>query len=314
MSTDSALRPLVSVVIPARDAASTLGACLRALAGQSLAASEFEAIVVVDRDSADASPSVAREAGVQVLASGSSGAAAARNAGVKAARGEWVAFTDADCIPSRTWLTALLEAVRSVSGAPALGAAGTTLGYRSTSDAARFVDLTGGLLAERHLAHQRYPWAPTGNVMYRRAALAAVGGFDARFRTYEGCDLHTRLQREVGGVFVFAPRAVVLHHHRADWRSYWRQQVGYGVGYGQFFRRYESELTWTPTNEVRSWLAVAASLGRALVVRRGDAGLVARGDAVKRLAQRVGFVRSYWNPGEARRWRQEAAPQAGSAA
>jgi glycosyltransferase involved in cell wall biosynthesis len=291
----------VSVVVPARDAQKTLAECLRALASQSLPRADFEVIVVVDRDSRDDSAAIAAAAGVRVIKSDDRGAPAARNQGIAAARGEWVAFTDADCMPSRTWLSQLLSAVANRPNA--LGAAGLTLGYRSDTAAARYVDLTGGLRAERHLAHERYPWAPTGNVMYRRAALNKVGGFDARFRTYEGCDLHTRLVREVGGPFLYVPQAVVLHRHRAGWRAYWRQQLGYGVGYGQFFRRYQSELRWRARDELRAWLSVAASVGRAAIPRGGDAGLMGRGSAVKQLAQRIGFVRSYWNPLESGRWR-----------
>ena len=234
--------PRVSVVIPARNAERTLSECLRAVAAQTLARSDYEVIVVVDRASRDGSAAIATAAGARVLVSERAGAAAARNAGIAAAGAPWIAFTDADCLPTRTWLGHLVSVAESNGAAPLLGAAGRTVGYRSTSSAARFVDLTGGLHADRHLAHERYPWAPTGNVMYRRAALQAVGGFDIRFRTYEGCDLHTRLVREVGGEFAFVPEAVVLHQHRSGWRAYWRQQVGYGVGYGQFFRRYETEL------------------------------------------------------------------------
>lgn len=297
------VQPLVTVVVPARNAERTLPDCLRALAAQSSSRDQYEVIVVVDPDSRDGSANVAAAAGCRVLTSDRSGAAAARNTGIAAARADWVAFTDADCIPSRTWLSQLLKAVDDIDGT-AIGAAGPTLGHQSRSAAARFVDLTGGLHADRHLAHERYPWAPTGNVMYRRSALEAVGGFDVRFLTYEGCDLHTRLLRRVGGRFAYAAGALVMHHHRAGWRAYWRQQVGYGIGYGQFFRRYESELAWQATDELRAWAAVLTALGRAAIPRRGDAGLLARGTAIKSLAQRVGFVRSYWNRGEARRMRQ----------
>jgi hypothetical protein len=131
-----------------------------------------------------------------------------------------------------------------------------------------------------------------------------VGGFDDRFKTYEGCDLHTRLMRAVGGSFAYVPTAVVMHQHRAGWRAYWRQQVGYGVGYAQFFRRYREELAWQATDELRAWLAVAGGVARALTTRGTDAGLVARGGAIKGLAQRIGFVRAYWNPLETRRWQQ----------
>jgi glycosyltransferase involved in cell wall biosynthesis len=306
-------QPRVSVVIPARDAGATLGACLRALRSQTMAPDQYEIIVVVDRDSRDGSRRVAQDAGVRVLVSDGSGAASARNAGVAAAGGAWIAFTDADCIPSRSWLRALLATAEGTGG-PLLGAAGRTLGYRSTSAAARFVDLTGGLQAERHLAHERYPWAPTCNVVYRRDALVAVGGFDSRFRTYEGCDLHTRLLRGVGGGFAYAPAAVVMHHHRAGWRSYWHQQVGYGVGYGQFFRRYDGELGWGAGDEVRAWLTALGATLRALVARGQDeSALLARGSAVKLVAQRVGFARSYWSPWEARRWRDRPERAAESA-
>ncbi|HUP83125.1 MAG TPA: glycosyltransferase [Candidatus Limnocylindria bacterium] len=305
-------QPRVTVVVPARNAERTLGECLRALASQTLPRGEFEVTVVVDRDSRDGSAAIASAAGVRVLTSDAAGAAAARNTGIAAATTEWVAFTDADCIPSRAWLSQLLTAVHETGDPKALGAAGPTLGHQSTTAAARFVDLTGGLRADRHLAHARYPWAPTGNVMYRRAALDCVGGFDVRFRTYEGCDLHTRLVRKVGGGFGYAPGAVVLHHHRAGWRSYWRQQVGYGIGYGQFFRRYEGELSWTAGSELRAWASVVRALGRAAIPRRGDAGLLARGSAVKLLAQRIGFMRSYWNRGEARRLRKAPSVAAGA--
>ena len=303
----------VSVVVPARDAAATLGECLRAIAAQNASHDEYEVIVVVDERTRDATATIARRVGATVIIARDPGAAVARNLGVTAARAEWIAFTDADCIPSRGWLRALLQAVEPSPGRqPALGAAGRTIGYDSATPAARFVDLSGGLQAERHLAHERYPWAPTGNVLYRRAALLAVGGFDARFVSYEGCDLHTRLRREVGGRFEYSPRAIVHHRHRAAWRCYWRQQVNYGRGYAQFFMRYADELRWTPASELRAWLAVLRAGGNALLAYRGEDGLLRRGTFIKLLAQRAGFVRTYWNRREAARWRSGASRRARS--
>lgn len=306
----------VSVVIPARDAGETLGECLRAIAAQTLGAQEREVIVVVDSRSRDATAEVARSHGVIVAVQSATGAAAARNVGIGIARGRWVAFTDADCIPSRGWLSALVGAAEAAteSDAPALGAAGPTFGFRSDTPAARFVDLSGGLQADRHLAHERFPWAPTGNVLYRRDALIAAGGFDARFVSYEGCDLHTRLVRQVRGSFVFVPRAVVSHRHRHGWLAYWRQQVNYGRGYAQFFLRYADELPWSMGSEARAWLSLIGPGLAAAISPRTDAGLMARGRFIKALAQRRGFVTTYWRPGEATRWRtgSEAGMEAAS--
>jgi glycosyltransferase involved in cell wall biosynthesis len=98
--------PAVSVIVPAYNAAETLGATLDALAAQDCE-QEFE-VIVVDDGSSDATvelaeasplrPRVVREQGV--------GPGPARNAGVAVASGEALAFTDADCVPTPGWLTA----------------------------------------------------------------------------------------------------------------------------------------------------------------------------------------------------------------
>ncbi len=296
----------VSVVVPARNAAATIGECLRGLAAQSLPAGEFEVIVAVDTDPEDGTSEIARSTGARMVIQTGRGAGAARNDGLAASTGDWIAFTDADCIPSRGWLKALLAAVvEAKARGHVLGAAGQTLGFDSDTPAARFVDLTGGLRADRHLAHERYPWAPTTNVMYRREALVAVGGFDTRFDSYEGCDLHTRLLREVGGELVYAERAIVNHRHRAGWRAYWRQQLSYGRGYAQFFKRYSDELSWSAGAELRAWVRLAGAGFRALRPGRGDESIVRRGTFVKGLAQRIGFVTTYWSRSEATRWHSD---------
>jgi glycosyltransferase involved in cell wall biosynthesis len=296
-------KPLVTVVVPAHDAARTLPDCLRALASQRLSRDQY-AVVVVDDGSADGSAEVAETLGAEVLRQRRQGPGAARNAGWRAAGGRWVAFTDADCIPARSWLPTLLAAAeRGADGArPALGAAGWTLGYCSTTPAARFVDLSGGLDAERHLAHPSFPFAPTGNVLYRRDALAAVAGFDVRYRSYEACDLHGRLVRADGGRFVFEPRAVVMHRHQVRWRDYWRQQVWYGKGLGQFVWHHRDAVDWSLHDELRACSQLARLGLDVCKPGSGDDALIRRGRFVKELAQRVGFVASYWNPRERARW------------
>lgn len=297
----------VSVVVAARDAGATLAECLKSLAGQSVPSDEYEVIVVVDERSTDDTLAIARRAGVRVVTlkpdvGAARFTAGSRNAGMRAALADWVAFTDADCLASRGWLKALLASVR-LDEASLLAVAGLTVGHRSDTPSARYVDLTGGLRADRHLSHPRYPWPPAGNVMYRREALLAVGGYDERFVSYEQADLHLRLIRNVGGTTTFAERAVVYHVHRQRWRDFARQQVSYGSGYGQFYLRYRDELRWTLFDESRAWLALVPITLRAVVPAAGDEGVIRRGTLIKKAAQRVGFARTFWNPSEAARWR-----------
>jgi glycosyltransferase involved in cell wall biosynthesis len=106
--------PAVSVIIPARDASSTLERTLAALRGQTLR-EEFE-VIVVDDGSADDTPELLRRHAdlVRVVRNETGrGPGAARNRGVELARAPVLAFTDADCFPTPTWLERGMEHIAS---------------------------------------------------------------------------------------------------------------------------------------------------------------------------------------------------------
>ena len=293
----------VTVVIPVYNGGTTIAMCLGAIASQSIPPDTYE-IIVVDDGSKDNTAEIASQFPAQLLKQENQGAPAARNRGIQEARGTWIAFTDADCIPSRNWLEWLLRAVEKGHSPTKniLGAAGRIIGYGSETEASRFVDLMGGLDSERHLAHPLYPFAVFGNTMYRRDCLNAIGGVDSRFYTYDACDLHTRLIRHSPGEFHFVPKAVVLHHHRPDWTSYRRQQFGYGKGLGQFYWKYRKEVRWSFRRELGAWASLLPMGFATLFKKKGDEALLRRGHFLKNLFQRCGFIRTYWNPRERKRW------------
>lgn len=92
----------VSVIVPARNAAETIGRTLAALAAQRDAPA-FE-VIVVDSGSCDATVTVAERAGARVLHNPGGEPAGSRNHGARAASGDVLAFTDADCEPEPDWL------------------------------------------------------------------------------------------------------------------------------------------------------------------------------------------------------------------
>ena len=293
----------ITVVVPVYNGETTLGDCLSALQSQNLCKSDYQLIIVIDHATMDSSDEIARRFDAQLIRSARHGAAAARNAGVAASITEWVAFTDDDCIPSRGWLSKLLRVVCQGNGSDVtLGAAGRIFGFQSQSAAARFVDLTGGLDASNNLLHPKFPYAPLGNVMYRREALEAVEGFDERYWYAEAIDLHYRLLQVVGGRFLYEPQAVVFHRHPASWKAYWRQQFAYGRGLGQFMLHHKDAVSWTAWRELKSWGRLAELGIRACAPRSGDQALVRRGMFVKQLGQRMGFITTYWNAMERKRW------------
>jgi glycosyltransferase involved in cell wall biosynthesis len=295
----------VSVVVPVYNAEGTLTVCLRGLNTQSLPKSDFE-VIVVDGASTDSSAQIARTFGFRLLREKKPrGAAAGRNEGLRVAQGEWVAFTDADCLPSRNWLRYLLKAANMPyqSVAP-IGVAGKTIGHHSDSTAARFVDLTGGGDAETYLRHPAFPFAPTNNVMYRREALQLAGGFDERYYSYEPCDLYYRLVQVHQGrrALFFEPRAVVFHRHRTNWKDYWRQQYWHGQGLGQFMLHHKDKVQWSLSREIGSWRNLLVLATSACLHRDGNDGLIRRGSFIRELAQRTGFISTYWNILERKRW------------
>ena len=230
------MNPRFSVVIPAFNAAATVADAVRAVVTQPLARDAFECIVVDDASSDHTADAAERAGAVVVRLPRNQGPAAARNAGIQRARGEWIAFTDSDCVPSRRWLPAFFSAAAETTvDRSTLALAGKTIGLESNTPAARFMDLIGGLDAETYLRHETMPWAPSCNLAYRRADLLAVGGFDQAFRSYETPDLHLRLTDCFGGNIQCVPSAIGMHRHRATWKSFWHQQLAYGSGLRAFF-------------------------------------------------------------------------------
>jgi glycosyltransferase involved in cell wall biosynthesis len=155
--------PEVSAIVPARDAAATIGRTLAALRAQTLGDERYE-VIVVDDASADETAAIAERAGVRVVRMATQrGPAAARNAGVAAARAPVLAFTDADCEPAPAWLE---EGLRALSGADLVTGR---------------IDATPGVPVRAFDRTLRIdgpsPRFESANVFARRSVFDAVGGF-----------------------------------------------------------------------------------------------------------------------------------------
>ncbi len=226
--------PLVSVIVAARNSASTLGACLQALAAQDYP--RLEAIVV-DDGSEDDTAAIAEAAGARVVRTPAVGASSARNLGLQVANGEIVAFTDGDCVAGTGWATALVDALHS-SGATGVGGRQVNVfppGRQSLRDAfeaffraASIVsDYTRGDDRPRHVQHNASCCSA-----YLITAVRDVGGFTPGLWPGEDVDLDLRLAAR-GGTFYYVPWAVV-HHHRPGTFPWFRRMMR---RYGEAERR-----------------------------------------------------------------------------
>ena len=198
---------MVSVVVPAHDAAATLPEALASIAAQTC--SDFE-LIVVDDGSSDATGDIARAAGARVLRNETAlGPGAARNRGVREARGELFALLDAD----DTWRPAYLERQLAVlaanPGASVVCCDADLVGPDLEPLGLTFHDRVGRVdrIDLDALLRENYVF---GRVLCCRADFLAVGGFDEHGLGAEDYDLWLRMA-EHGYRFVFNPEVLATY-------------------------------------------------------------------------------------------------------
>ena len=124
-----------ALVIPALNEEETIGDCLVSLRRMDYPPERRE-ILVVDNGSTDRTAEIIKSFPVRYLWEERRGFSAARNKGVKASKGEILAFTDADCIVSRGWLRELAQAFEEESVG---GVAGEIVTYPPKTPVERYV-------------------------------------------------------------------------------------------------------------------------------------------------------------------------------
>jgi len=256
-------RPDYSVIVPAYRAADVVGACVRALAQQTVDRARYE-IIVVDDGSTDATADIARETGAdRVLRIAHGGPAAARNAGIEAAQGEIVLFTDADCEPAEDWVT---QMVAPFGDPQVMGVKGT---YRTKQPSliARLVQLEFEVRYERMAELPRIDFVDTYAAGYRRALFVMHGVFDTAYIAAEDVDLSFRLTR-AGHWLVFAPDAWVWHRHPATLWRYLARKARFGYWRALLYVRYPDKISGDAHTDpaLKPQFALVALLGLAVIV------------------------------------------------
>lgn len=171
--------PLVSVVIPAYRPGPWLVETLASVAAQSWR--PLEIVLIDDGNDVPLTEPAIGEVPLRLIRQDHAGVSAARNRGLAAAQGEFVAFLDADDV----WLPdAAAVLARELRGRAACGAVhGRTC---------RFAAAEPG--APRRLLGSAFHGYNTGSILYRRAAIERIGGFDRNFAFGEDFDVLVRFQ------------------------------------------------------------------------------------------------------------------------
>jgi glycosyltransferase involved in cell wall biosynthesis len=208
--------PLVTVVIPTYNYADFLREAVLSVLDQTF--QDFE-IIVVDGGSTDHTPSVIKEfpEKVRYIYQENQGTMVARNTGIAAARGEYIAFLDADDL----WLPAKLEKqVALLRQHPEVGLVYSTI-YQFESKSGAIVGeyplancRAGHVLRDLYLAC----FVPSPTPLVRKEVLDDVGGFDERIRYgSEDWELWLRISAKYDLAYVPEPLAKYRYHgsHRS---------------------------------------------------------------------------------------------------
>lgn len=254
------VRPSVSVVVPVLNAADSIGPLCASLEKLDWPRDRFEAIVV-DNGSTDATREiVARHAVTLVEERAVRGSYAARNRGWRAARGAWIAFTDADCVAPADWLSKLLAAPPPAEAGAVLG---EVVALEEESAVQRLTERYGIMKHAVTMPHKQLPCFSTANVAIRRDVLEKLGGFRDDVRFFGDMEMSWRMQIELGVRLEFRPEAAVLHRHRRSWGALWRQGVQHGRGVAFMRRTYPDRYEIRLGEQVRRIAGLAGAAGRA---------------------------------------------------
>ena len=206
--------------------------CLNALSKQTYPTDRYEVIVVDNNSTDDVAAAVAEFTDVRLFRETTPGPAAARNTGVAHAKGEVIAFTDADCIPMPEWIQ---EGVRALEHAPIIGGRIDIIPPESCSSAfiARYSYSTA--LQQQYLIEQK-SFAATANVFVRRETWETIGPFDTRLVTCEDKEFGLRAQK-MHMLTAYAPLAIVAHPIQcSSFGALIRKTASYIQGQVQYWR------------------------------------------------------------------------------
>lgn len=226
-----------SVIMPSHGRPQQLRQALKAIARTSFPHDAIEVIVVADGEgqTLDAvAASVATDVEIRVIEQRQAGPGAARNTGAKHARGQYLAFTDDDCLPTAGWLPALKQALDATPEALVGGRTINDLAGNACSEASQVIQD----IVYRHYNAQpdQATFLASNNMVVRAEEFASLGGFDQAFQfaseDRELCDRWLWQKRPMR----YVEAAVVRHAHELTLTTFCQQHFRYGQGAARYHR------------------------------------------------------------------------------
>lgn len=238
--------PLISIIVPTLNEEQNLPRLLASLNRLRYPKVRRE-LIIADGYSTDSTVAIAKKAGAKIVFNKARIRGAGCQIGVAAAKGEYVAFTDADCTVPSDWLGGLLchftdTNVASVGG-PNVTPADDTLFAKAVGETLGLLTMPGARYGARSKSVGKTFHNPGCNVLYKRDAIQGVGGFNTRLVTCEDEELDYRLLI-AGYTHIYTPRVTVDHFRRPTYKRIFVQSYRYAFGRVHAIRLHPGMARW----------------------------------------------------------------------
>jgi glycosyltransferase involved in cell wall biosynthesis len=246
VNTAQSFLPKVSVVIPIYNSEADLPDLLSCLLSQTYPKEQVEYLLVDNNSSDRTLPILKRTAEDSPIAirplseNNIQSSYAARNTGIKAATGEIIAFTDADCRPESQWLNKLIQ---PFINSDVVIVAGEIVALPGTSLLEKFADKQEILSHKYTLTHKFYPYGQTANLAIRHHILTKSGLFRPYLTTGGDADICWRILKANLGKLEFVEDAIVKHRNRVTMKDLASQWQRYGLSNRYLHELHGIELT-----------------------------------------------------------------------
>jgi len=217
-----------------------LANCLKSLRELNYPKEKYE-IIISDGLSTDKTVEIAKNYGAKVISNVGQTVAPGRNIGFSNSRGEIIAFTDADCVMDKNWLT---NALKYFEDRTVAGVGGPNLAPDNESSfgqAVRFLFLFGSLMSGSvYVSDSRKVKSvislPGCNAIYKRKALEKIMPTDETLLTCDDVEINYQILQQ-GYKLLYTHDVLVWHYRRDTPKRFWKQIYRYSIGRLQLGKR-----------------------------------------------------------------------------
>ena len=228
---------LITVVVPARNEERHIEGCLNSLLN--IKYKEIE-IIAINDGSTDKTREIMSKFGerIKILSTAGVGPSKGRNLAIEMARGEYIAFTDADCVVDQNWLDELLKGFATTTNGNVVGVGGSQARAIDESEFGRDVTSffrTFGFVSDYISSNDEIKEVnhnPTCNVIYKRSIFDIIGKFREDLWPCEDLEFDLRV-RSKGYALMNNPLAVVSHYRPGSLKGFAKMMYRYGIAHAK---------------------------------------------------------------------------------